>query len=55
MKNILGILAFILIIVWVVGIFAFAAVVGSFIHIALVLAVIAFGLRYIKWKKDDKT
>jgi len=52
MKDVLAIIAFLLILVWVVGIFAFAAVLGSFIHIILVLAVVIFVFRYIKIRNE---
>lgn len=47
MRNLLWLIAIILIIGWLVGYFGFADAVGSFIHILLVLAVIAILIRLI--------
>jgi hypothetical protein len=41
MRDLLWIIAVILIIGWLVGFFGFGEAVGSFIHVLLVLAVIA--------------
>lgn len=41
MNNLVNIIIVLLILGWLLGYFAFAAVVGSLIHILLVLAVIA--------------
>jgi hypothetical protein len=41
MRDLIWLIAVILIIGWAVGYFAFGQVVGSFIHILLVLAIIA--------------
>jgi hypothetical protein len=49
MKDLLYIIAVILIIGWIVGFFAFH--VGGIIHILLVIAVIAILLRIIQGKK----
>lgn len=49
MGNLLYIVAVILIIVWLVGFFAFH--VGGFIHVLLVIAVIVILLRVIQGKK----
>jgi hypothetical protein len=46
MRNLLYVLAVILIIGWLVGFFAFHA--GSLIHILLVIAIVAVLLRLIK-------
>ncbi|MCB0501375.1 MAG: lmo0937 family membrane protein [Bacteroidetes bacterium] len=47
MGNILTIVAVILIIGWLVGFIGFGAAVGNFIHILLVLAIIAVLIRII--------
>ncbi|MEZ5002925.1 MAG: lmo0937 family membrane protein [Chitinophagales bacterium] len=47
MGDILTIVAVILIIGWLVGIIGFGAAVGNFIHILLVLAIIAVLIRII--------
>ncbi|WP_282628138.1 lmo0937 family membrane protein [Empedobacter sedimenti] len=41
MRNLISIAAVVLIILWAVGYFGFGEAVGSFIHILLVLAIIA--------------
>ena len=49
MGNLLYIIAVILIIAWLVGVFAYS--VGGIIHILLVIALIAIILRVIQGKK----
>ncbi|MFZ6051644.1 lmo0937 family membrane protein [Halocola ammonii] len=51
MRNLLWLIAIILIIGWLVGYVGFADAVGSFIHILLVLAVIAILIRLITGRK----
>jgi len=48
MGNILYYVALILVIMWLVGFIGFGSAVGSYIHILLVLAVIALLIRVIK-------
>lgn len=48
MGSILNIVIAVLIILWLVGYIGFGAAVGSFIHILLVLAVIAILIRIIQ-------
>jgi hypothetical protein len=48
MGNILYYVAVILIIFWLIGFLGFGDAVGSFIHILLVIAVIAIVLRVIR-------
>jgi len=50
MRNLLYIIAVILVIGWAVGFFAYSA--GAVIHILLVLAIIAFLLRLIRGGGD---
>lgn len=47
MKDLLGGIGVLLIIGWLVGFFGFGQSVGSFIHILLVLAIIAILIRLI--------
>lgn len=47
MRDLLSIIAVILVIGWLVGFFGFAEAVGSFIHILLVLAIIAVLIRLV--------
>ncbi|CAN5267789.1 hypothetical protein BH09BAC1_BH09BAC1_11180 [soil metagenome] len=47
MRDLLWLIAIILIIGWLVGFFGFASAVGGFIHILLVLAIIAILIRLI--------
>lgn len=49
MKNLLLWLTVILLIFWVIG--AFVYTIGKIIHILLVLALISFLLRFIRWRK----
>lgn len=51
MKDLLWLIAVILIILWLVGYLGFGAAVGNFIHILLVLAVIMILYRLITGKK----
>ncbi|MFT3936185.1 MAG: lmo0937 family membrane protein [Chitinophagaceae bacterium] len=46
MGNLLYLIALILVIVWAIGFFAYAA--GGIIHILLVLAIIAVLMRFIR-------
>ena len=48
MGNILYYVALILVVLWLIGYMGFGAAVGNFIHILLVLAVIAILIRIIK-------
>jgi hypothetical protein len=48
MGNILYYVALILVIMWLVGFIGFGSAVGSYIHILIVLAVIALLIRVIK-------
>ncbi len=47
MRDLIWLIAVVLIILWAVGYFGFADRVGSFIHVLLVLAVIAILYRLI--------
>lgn len=51
MKDLIWLIAVVLIILWAVGYFGFADAVGSFIHVLLVLAVIAILYRLITGNK----
>ena len=51
MRDLIWLIAIILIVLWAVGYFGFADAVGSFIHILLVLAVIAILYRLITGKR----
>ena len=51
MKDLLWLIAVILIILWLVGYLGFGAAVGNFIHILLVLAVIMILYRLITGRK----
>jgi Na+/H+-dicarboxylate symporter len=51
MRSLLWLIAVILLIGWLVGYFGFGDAVGSFIHILLVLAVIAILIRLITGRK----
>ncbi len=53
LHNLLNIIIVLLILGWLVGYFAFTAVVGSLIHLLLVLAVIAIVYRLVTGKKAD--
>ncbi|MFC2136913.1 lmo0937 family membrane protein [Bacteroidota bacterium] len=49
MENLLYILAIILLMAWVIGFFGYNA--SIFIHILLVIAIIAILFRIFKWEK----
>lgn len=51
MKDLVWLIAVILIILWAVGYFGFEQAVGSFIHILLVLAVIVILYRLITGRR----
>lgn len=51
MGNLVTTIAVILLILWAIGYFGFGEAVGSFIHILLVLAVIAILYRLITGRK----
>ena len=51
MRNLLWLIAIILLVGWLIGYFGFAEAVGSFIHILLVLAIIAILIRLITGRK----
>lgn len=51
MKDLIWLIAVVLLILWGVGYFGFGEAVGSFIHILLVLAVIAILYRLITGKR----
>ncbi len=51
MRNIISIVAVVLVILWAVGYFGFGEAVGSFIHILLVLAIIAILYSLITGKR----
>lgn len=51
MKDLVWLIAVILIILWAVGYFGFGQAVGSFIHILLVLAVIVILYRLITGRR----
>ncbi len=52
MRDLVWLIAVILILGWAVGYFGFGEAVGSFIHILLVLAVIAILYRLITGRKS---
>ncbi|HYG37970.1 MAG TPA: lmo0937 family membrane protein [Cytophagales bacterium] len=51
MRDLLWIIAVILIIGWLVGYFGFADAVGSFIHILLVLAIVAILINIVSGRR----
>ncbi|MGV0831321.1 lmo0937 family membrane protein [Empedobacter brevis] len=51
MKNLISIVAIVLLILWAVGYFGFGEAVGQFIHILLILAIIALLYRLITGSK----
>jgi hypothetical protein len=51
MRDLLWIIAVILIIGWLVGYFGFAEAVGSFIHILLVLAIVAILINLVSGRR----
>jgi len=51
MRDLIWLIAVVLIILWAVGYFGFGEAVGSFIHILLVLAVIVILYRLITGRK----
>lgn len=51
MGSILNIVAIVLIILWLVGYIGFGEAVGSFIHVLLVLAIIAILIRVIAGRR----
>ena len=51
MGSILNIVAIVLIILWLVGYIGFGEAVGSFIHVLLVLAIIAILIRIIAGRR----
>ncbi len=51
MRDVIWLIAVVLIILWAVGYFGFGEAVGSFIHILLVLAVIAILYRLITGRR----
>lgn len=51
MKDLIWLIAVVLLILWAVGYFGFGEAVGSFIHILLVIAVIAILYRLITGNK----
>jgi hypothetical protein len=51
MRDLLWIIAVILIIGWLVGYFGFAEAVGSFIHILLVLAIVAILINIVSGRR----
>jgi hypothetical protein len=51
MKDLIWLIAVVLIILWAVGYFGFGQAVGSFIHILLVIAVIAILYRLITGRR----
>lgn len=51
MKDLIWLIAVVLIILWAVGYFGFTQAVGSFIHILLVIAVIAILYRLITGRR----
>ncbi|MGU9939111.1 lmo0937 family membrane protein [Empedobacter brevis] len=52
MKNLISIVAIVLLILWAVGYFGFGEAVGQFIHILLILAIIALLYRLITGSKS---
>ncbi len=51
MRDVIWLIAVVLIILWAVGYFGFGEAVGSFIHILLVLAVIAILYRLVTGRR----
>ncbi|MDM1071472.1 lmo0937 family membrane protein [Empedobacter brevis] len=51
MKNLISIVAIVLLILWAVGYFGFGEAVGQFIHILLIIAIIALLYRLITGSK----
>jgi len=51
MRDLIWLIAVILIILWAVGYFGFGEAVGSFIHVLLVLAIIAILYRLITGRR----
>jgi protein-S-isoprenylcysteine O-methyltransferase Ste14 len=51
MRDILTIVAVILIVLWLIGYIGFGTAVGNFIHILLVLAVIAILIRIVQGRR----
>ena len=51
MRNLISIIAVVLLILWAIGYFGFGQAVGQFIHILLVLAIIAILYRLITGRK----
>ena len=51
MRDLLWIIAVILIIGWLVGYFGFGEAVGSFIHILLVLAIVAILINVVSGRR----
>ncbi|QIE60400.1 lmo0937 family membrane protein [Rasiella rasia] len=51
MKDLIWLIVVILIVGWLIGFFGFAAAVGNFIHILLVLAVIMILYKLLTGKK----
>ncbi|MCA4809800.1 MULTISPECIES: lmo0937 family membrane protein [Empedobacter] len=51
MRNLISIIAVVLLILWAIGYFGFGQAVGQFIHILLVLAIIALLYRLITGRK----
>ncbi len=51
MKNLISLIAIILLIGWAIGYFGFGEAVGNFIHILLVLAIITILYRLIAGNK----
>jgi len=52
MKDLIWLIAVILLVLWAVGYFGFGEAVGQFIHILLVLAIIAILYRLITGNKS---
>ncbi|MBO6213257.1 hypothetical protein SAMN05421738_10136 [Algoriella xinjiangensis] len=52
MSNLISTIAIVLVILWAIGYFGFGEAVGNFIHILLVLAVIAILYRLITGNKQ---
>jgi len=51
MRDLLWIIAIILIIGWLIGYFGFGEAVGSFIHVLLILAIIAVLIRLVTGRR----